>query len=79
MLALVISFGGDEAFFKELVGKDASLGQVVHPFQDFNVNPSFFVDQVTLSVFCDDHFGDDVKAEAHVFWLVLRSIEVKNG
>ena len=45
VLALVISFGR-EAFFEELVGKDAGLGEAVHPFSDFDVDPSFFVDQV---------------------------------
>jgi hypothetical protein len=45
VLALVISFGG-EAFFVELVGEDAGLGQAVHPFPDFDVDPSIFVDQV---------------------------------
>ena len=46
VLALVITFGG-EAFFKELVGKDAGLGQAVHPFSDFDIDPSFIIDQVT--------------------------------
>lgn len=65
-MALVISFGG-EAFFEELVGEDAGLGQAVPPFPDFDVDPSFFVDQVAKVVFCDDLFRDDVKGETHVF------------
>ena len=78
VLALVIAFGG-EAFFEELVGKDAGLGQGIHPFLDVNIDPSFFVDQIAEVVFYNDLFGDDVQAEAHVLWLGHWSIEVKIG
>ena len=78
VLALVIAFGR-EAFFEELVGKDAGLGQAVHPFLDFDIDPSFFADQVVEVVFYDDLFGDDAKVEAHVLWLEHWSIEIKIG
>jgi hypothetical protein len=45
VLALVISFFG-KALLEELVDEDASLGKAVHSFTDFDVDPSFFVDQV---------------------------------
>ncbi len=78
VLALVIAFGG-EAFFEELVGKDAGLGQAKHLFPNFDIDPSFFVDQVGEVVFYNDLFGDDVQVEVHVLWLGHRSIEVKIG
>ena len=45
VLALVVPFLG-EALFKELVGKDASLGEAIHPLTDFDVYPAIFVDKV---------------------------------
>ena len=46
VLALVVSFFG-KALFEELVGKDAGLGEAIHPLADFNVYPSVFVNEVT--------------------------------
>ena len=46
MLALVVPFFG-KALFKELVAKDAGLGGGIHPFLDFDVYPSIFIDEVS--------------------------------
>ena len=45
VLALVVSFFG-KALFEELVGKDAGLGEAIHPLTDFDVYQSVFVDEV---------------------------------
>ncbi len=45
VLALVIYFFG-KALLEELVGEDAGLREAVHSFTDFDVDPSFFVNQV---------------------------------
>ncbi len=46
VLALVVPFLG-KALFKELVGKEAGLGEAMHPFSNFDVYPSLFVDEVS--------------------------------
>ncbi len=46
--------------FKELVGDDAGLGEAVHGFSNFDIDPSFVIDQVLEVVVNDDFFGDDV-------------------
>jgi len=78
VLALVVALCG-QSLFEELVGDDAGLGEAVHSFSNFNVHPSFFVDQVPEFVFCDDFFRDDVESEAHVFRIGHRSVEVEVG
>ncbi len=47
VLALVVPFLG-KALFKELVGKDAGLGEAINPFLDFGVYPSIFVNTRSL-------------------------------
>ena len=51
-----------QLLFEELVGDDAGLGEAVHSFSNFNVYPSFFVDQVPEVVLYDDFFRDDVES-----------------
>ena len=76
VLALVISLFG-QSFFEELVGDDSGLREAVHSFSNFDIDPSFFVDKVSEVVLYDDFFGDDVKSEAHVFWIGHRSVQVE--
>ena len=64
---------------KELVGNDAGLGEAVHSFPNFDVDPSVFVNQVPEIVFYDDLFRDDVKLEAHVFRIGHQGVEVEVG
>ncbi len=53
VLALVVTLFG-------LVGDDAGLGEAVHAFVNFNIDPSFVIYQVPEVVFDDDLFGDGV-------------------
>jgi len=78
VLALVVALFG-QSLFEELVGNDAGLGEAIHSFSNFNVYPSFFVDQVLEVVFYDDFFRDDVESEAHVFRIGHRSVKVEVG
>ena len=55
VLALVVPFFG-EALFKELVGKDAGLGEAIHPLLDVDLYPSAFVDEVLKVVVVNDFF-----------------------
>jgi hypothetical protein len=59
VLALVVTLFG-QSLFEELVGDDAGLGEAVHAFANFDIDPSFYVDPVPEVVFNDDLFGDDV-------------------
>ncbi len=66
MLALVVtSFG--HLLFEELVDDDAGLGEAVHAFSNFDIDPSIVVDQVPEVVFDDDLIRDDLELEVHVF------------
>ncbi len=76
MLALVVPFGG-EAFFKELICKDANLRKPIHPFLNLNVYPSFGSDNVTKVVVEDNFVGDDFKMEMHVFRVWHGGVEVE--
>jgi hypothetical protein len=78
VLALVVALFG-QSLFEELVGNDAGLGEAVHSFSNFNVDPSFVIDQVPEVVFYDDFFRDDVESEAHVFRIGHWSVEVEVG
>jgi hypothetical protein len=78
VLALVVSLFG-ESLLEELVGDDAGLGEAIHPFSNFDIDPSFVIDQVAEVVFDGDFFGDDVESEAHVFRFGHRSVEVEVG
>ena len=79
VLALVVALFG-QSLFEELVGNDdAGLGEAVHSFSNFNVDPFFVIDQVLEVVFYDDFFRDDVESEAHVFRIGHRSVEVEVG
>jgi hypothetical protein len=78
VLALVVALFG-QSLFEELVCNDAGLGEAVHAFSNFDIYPSFFVDQVPEVVFCNDLFGDDFESEAHVFWIGHRCVQVKVG
>jgi len=77
-LALVVTFFG-ESLLEELVGNDAGLGEAVHSFPNFDVDPSVFVNQVPEVVFYDDLLRDDVEPEAHVFRIGHRGVEVEVG
>ncbi len=78
MLALVVTLFG-KSLLKELAGNDAGLGEAVHSFPNFDVDPSVFVNQVPEIVFYDDLFRDDVKLEAHVFRIGHQGVEVEVG
>ena len=78
VLALVVSFFG-KSLLEELVGNDAGLGEAIHSFPNFDVDPSNFVNQVLEVVFYDDLFWDDVELEAHVFRIGYRGVKVKVG
>jgi hypothetical protein len=43
-LALVVTLFG-KSLLEELYGNDAGLGEAVHSFPDFDVDPSVFVNQ----------------------------------
>ena len=60
-----------------MVGDDAGLREAVHSFSNFDIDPSFFVDQVSEVVFYDDFFGDDFESEAHVFSIGHQSVQVE--
>ena len=55
------------------------MGEAVHAFANFDIDPSFVIDQVAEVVFNDDFFGDDVESESHVFRVGHRSVEVEVG
>ncbi len=55
------------------------MGEAVHAFANFNIDPSFFVGLVPEVAVDDDLFGDDVLSEAHVFRIGHRSVEVEVG
>ena len=79
MLALVATFFG-KLLLKELVlGNDAGLGEAVHSFPNFDVDPSVFVNQVPEVVFYDNLFRDDVESEAHVFRIGHHAVEGEVG
>jgi hypothetical protein len=78
VLALVVTLFG-KSLLEDLVGNDAGLGEAVHSFPNFDVDPSVFVNQVPEVVFYDDLFRDDVESEAHVFWIGHRGVEVEVG
>ena len=78
MLALAGTLFG-KSLLKELVGNDAGLGEAVHSFPNFDVDPSVFVNQVPEVVFYDNLFRDDVKSKAHVFQIGHRGVEVEVG
>jgi hypothetical protein len=59
VLALVVTLFG-QSLFKELVYDDAGLGEALHAFANFDIDPSFFIEPVPEVVFDDDLFGDDV-------------------
>ena len=66
VLALVVYFLA-EALFKELVGKDAGLGEAIHPFSNLDVYPSVFINKVSEVVVVNDFVGDDVQLQLHLF------------
>jgi hypothetical protein len=70
---------GRKLLLEELVGNDAGLGEAVHSFPNFDVDPSFFVNQVPEVVFYDDLFRDDVELEVHVFQIGHRDVKVEVG
>ena len=78
VLALAVTLFG-KSLLEELVGNDAGLGEAVHSFPNFDVDPSVFVNQVPEVVFYDDLFRDDVESEAHVFRIGHRGVEVEVG
>ncbi len=78
MLALVVTFFG-ESLLEELVVNEADLGEAIHSFPNFDVDPSVFVNQVPEVVFYDDLLRDDVEPEAHVFRIGHRGVEVEVG
>jgi len=78
VLALVVTFFG-KSLLEELVGNDAGLGEAVHSFPNFDVDPSVFVNLVPEDVFYDDLLRDDVESEAHVFWIGHWCVEVEVG
>jgi len=78
VLALVVTPFG-QSLFEELVGDDAGLGEAVHAFSNFDIDPSVVVDQVPDVVFDDDLVRDDLESEAHVFRIGHRSVEVEVG
>ena len=57
-----------------MIGEDASLGEALHPVLNFDIDPIFFVDQVTEIVFYDDLFGDDVELQEICLPLKAESI-----
>ena len=58
VLALVITPFG-QFLFKELVGDDAGLGEALHAFPNFDIDPSVVVDQVPEVVSFDDLVRDE--------------------
>ena len=63
VLALVVTPFG-QSLFEELVGNDAGLGEAVHAFSNFDIDPSVVIDQVPEIVFDDDLIRDDLELEA---------------
>jgi hypothetical protein len=57
MLAVVIPFR-IETLFELLVGKDSGLGKAVHSHSDFDIHPSFVVDEFMEIVTLDNFVGD---------------------
>ncbi len=78
VLALVVTFF-KKLFLNDLVGNDAGLGEAVHSFPNFDVDPSVVVNQVPEVVFYDDLLRDDVELEVHVFRIGQRGVEVEVG
>jgi len=78
VLALVVT-SFEHSLFEELVGNDAGLGEAVHAFLNFDIDPSIIVDQVPEVVFDDDLVRDDLELEVHVFRIGHQSVEVEVG
>ena len=78
MLALEVTFFG-KSLLEELVGNDAGLGEAVHSFPNFDVDPSVFVNLVPKDVFYDDLLRDDVESEVHVVRIGHWCVEVEVG